>query len=141
MASTVAGALPSVASANATHQNRSDRSARFFVDGVADVHPSVRRAHGPIIWKDDKVTMSAICSRGEARGLRHAVHRMVSLALILGAVASFKSGETDAEILFASGTDVPRTVQEFAWRVIETRCNFYGSELGERSFWAYDAEQ
>jgi hypothetical protein len=139
MASTVTGALPSVASASATHQNRSDRSARFFVDGVADVHPSVRRAHGPIIWKDDKVTMSVICSRGEARGLRHAVHRMVSLALILGALASFKSGETDAGILFASGTDVPRTVQEFAWRVIETRCNFYGSELGQRSFWAYDA--
>jgi hypothetical protein len=57
--------------------------------------------------------------------------------MILGALAGFKSG--DARILFAAGTDVPRTVQEFAWRVIETRCNFSGSEREQRSFWAYDA--
>ena len=67
------------------------------------------------------------------------MHRMVSLALILCALAGFKTGATDARILFEFGTDVPRTVQEFAWRVIEARCNFYGSELEQRSFWAYDA--
>jgi hypothetical protein len=83
--------------------------------------------------------MSAIFSCGEVRRSRHAVYRMVSLALILCALAGFKSGATDARILFAFGTDVPRTVQEFAWQVIETRCNFYGSELDRRSFWAYDA--
>jgi hypothetical protein len=83
--------------------------------------------------------MSVIFPYGEARRLRRPVHRMVSLAVILCTLAGFQSGATDARILFASGTDVPRTVQEFAWRVIETRCNFYGSELGERSFWAYNA--
>jgi hypothetical protein len=51
---------------------------------------------------------------GEARRLRRAVHRLVSLALILFALASFRSGATDARILFAAGTDVPSTVQEFA---------------------------
>jgi hypothetical protein len=83
--------------------------------------------------------MSVICSCGEARRLRQAVRRLVSLALILGALAGFKSGATDAGILFASGTDVPRTVQEFAWRVIETRCNFSGFERERRLFWSYDA--
>ena len=83
--------------------------------------------------------MSVICPYGETRRLRHSVQRMVSLTLILCALAGFKSGATGARILFASGTDVPRTVQEFAWRVIETRCNFFGSELDQRSFWAYDA--
>lgn len=67
------------------------------------------------------------------------MRRLVSLALILGALVGFKSGATDPGILFASGTDVPRTVQEFAWRVIETRCNFSGFELERRLFWAYDA--
>ena len=83
--------------------------------------------------------MSVICSCGEARRLRQAARRLVSLALILGALAGFKSGASDAGILFASGTDVPRTVQEFAWRVIETRCNFSGFERERRLFWAYDA--
>ena len=77
--------------------------------------------------------MSLLFQYDEARRLRHAVHRMVSLALILCVLAGFKSGATDGRILFAFGTDVPRKVQEFAWRVIETRCNFYGSELGQRS--------
>ena len=83
--------------------------------------------------------MSVIFPYGEACRLRRAVHRMVSLALILCALAGFKSGATDARILFAFGTDVPRRVQEFAWRVIETRCNFHQYELWQRSFWAYDA--
>jgi hypothetical protein len=29
-------------------------------------------------------------------------------------------------------------VQAFAWRVIETRCNYQAYELDQRSFWAYD---
>ena len=64
---------------------------------------------------------------------------MVSLALILCALVGFRTGPTDARILFTIGTDVPRRVQEFAWRVIETRCNFHQYELRQRSFWAYDA--
>jgi len=31
-------------------------------------------------------------------------------------------------------------VQEFAWRVIETRCNYLSYEREQRSFWAYDAQ-
>jgi hypothetical protein len=31
-------------------------------------------------------------------------------------------------------------VREFAWRVIETRCNYQPYERTERSFWAYDAK-
>jgi hypothetical protein len=34
---------------------------------------------------------------------------------------------------------VPRPVQEFAWRVIETRCDYSSYERAQRSFWAYDA--
>ena len=30
-------------------------------------------------------------------------------------------------------------MQEFAWRVIETHCNYQSYEREQRSFWAYDA--
>jgi hypothetical protein len=39
----------------------------------------------------------------------------------------------------ARHTAVPRRVQEFAWRVIETRCNYQAHEREQRSCWAYDA--
>ena len=65
--------------------------------------------------------------------------QMVGLALLLCALAGFRTGPTDARILFTIGSEVPRRVQEFAWRVIETRCNFHHYELWQRSFWAYDA--
>ena len=64
--------------------------------------------------------------------------QMVGLALLLCALAGFRTGPTDARILFTIGSEVPRRVQEFAWRVIETRCNFHQYELWQRSFWAYD---
>ena len=31
-------------------------------------------------------------------------------------------------------------VQEFAWRVIETRCSYQGYERGQRTFWAYNTQ-
>lgn len=31
-------------------------------------------------------------------------------------------------------------MQEFAWRVIETRCSYQSYERERRSFWAYDAQ-
>ncbi len=64
---------------------------------------------------------------------------MVNPALMLCALAGFTVAPIDNRILFAVDTSVPRTVQEFAWRVIETRCNYQPYELGQRSFWAYDA--
>ena len=39
--------------------------------------------------------------------------------------------------MFARDSAVPRPVQEFAWRVIETRCNYQSDERDRRSFWAY----
>jgi len=42
--------------------------------------------------------------------------------------------------LFAPEPRVPRPVQAFAWRVIETRCNYLSYEREQRSFWAYDAQ-
>jgi hypothetical protein len=43
-------------------------------------------------------------------------------------------------ILFARELGVPRPVQEFAWRVVETRCSYQSYERERRSFWAYDAQ-
>jgi hypothetical protein len=76
---------------------------------------------------------------GETRRPGDTVRRVASLALILSALAAFRTGPTDARILFTIGTEVPRRAQEFAWQVIETRCNFHQHELRHRSFWAYDA--
>ena len=67
------------------------------------------------------------------------MRRGLSLTLILWALAGFSTAPTDARILFTFGTDVPRRVQAFAWRVIATRCNYQQYELEHRSFWAYDA--
>jgi len=65
---------------------------------------------------------------------------IVSLGLMLGASAGFTAAPVDSRILFAGGTNVPRPVQQFAWWVIETRCNYQRYELEQRQFWAYDAE-
>ena len=45
----------------------------------------------------------------------------------------------DAQILFARDTPVPRAVQEFAWHVIETRCDYRRYVRDQPSFWAYRA--
>jgi hypothetical protein len=73
------------------------------------------------------------------RGVGDVVRAMMSLALMLCALAGFSAASVDARILFAADTAVPRSVQEFAWRVIETRCNYPPYERGQRSFWAFDA--
>jgi hypothetical protein len=70
--------------------------------------------------------------------------RSVIVALMLGVpalstAAGFAGAPTDLRILFARNTDVPRPVQEFAWRVIETHCAYQSYERWQRSFWAYDA--
>src|SRR5262245_29528958 len=65
------------------------------------------------------------------------VRRVVSLALMLCAFAGVAHAFVGSQILFARGTAVPRPVQEFAWRVIETRCNYLAYEREQRSFFAY----
>jgi hypothetical protein len=56
------------------------------------------------------------------------------------ALAGFAAAPVGSRILFARDTNVPRPVQQFAWWVIETRCNYQRYELAQRRFWAYDAE-
>ena len=84
--------------------------------------------------------MNAILPCGAARRMGDAGRWVVSLALVLCALTGFRTAApADARILFTIGTDVPPRVQAFAWRVIETRCNFHRYELEQRSFWAHDA--
>ena len=59
---------------------------------------------------------------------------------MLCALAGFVSVPMDSRILFARDINVPRPVQEFAWRVIETRCNYQRYEREQRSFWAYNVK-
>jgi len=68
------------------------------------------------------------------------VRRMVSLVPILCALTGFTAVPVDSKILFARDTTVPRPVQEFAWRVIETRCNYQRYEREQRSFSAYNEQ-
>lgn len=61
-----------------------------------------------------------------------------TLVSMLCASTGFAAPPLDAGILFARDTIVPRPVQDFAWQVIATRCNYqyYAREL--RSFTVYD---
>ena len=74
---------------------------------------------------------------GSAAWRRRAVSPAMSLALILSAWAGLAFAAADSRILFSGTTSVPRPAQEFAWRVIETRCNYQAYEREERTFWAY----
>ena len=65
--------------------------------------------------------------------------RIAGLAWILCAVAGLAHAAVGSPILFPLGTAVPRPVQEFAWQVIETRCNYQAWERAQRSFFAYAA--
>jgi hypothetical protein len=67
------------------------------------------------------------------------VRRIAGLVPIVCALAGFAAAPTHSRIQFADDSTVPRSVQEFAWRVIETRCNYQPYERERRSFWAYDA--
>jgi hypothetical protein len=72
--------------------------------------------------------------------VRKVARRIMSFVPMLCALAGFSAAPVDSGILFAGGTNVPRPVQQFAWRVIETRCNYQRYELEQRRFWAYEAE-
>jgi hypothetical protein len=74
------------------------------------------------------------------------VIRSVATALVLALTIAgepsvgFAAVTTDSPIMFARDSAGPRPVQEFAWRVIETRCNYQGYERGQRTFWAYHTQ-
>ncbi len=54
---------------------------------------------------------------------------------MLFTLASFAvAAPADSSILFTINNAVPRPVQEFACRVIETRCNHQAYEREQRSF-------
>ncbi len=74
---------------------------------------------------------------GPARTRRGNVGLAATLALC--ALAVIAAAPIDFRILFARGSAVPQPVREFAWQVIETRCNYQAFEREQRSFWAYDA--
>jgi len=61
-----------------------------------------------------------------------------ALALMLCVFAGFAPVPADSKIMFSGDARVPQPVREFAWHVIETRCNYQRYELDQRSFWAYD---
>ena len=65
------------------------------------------------------------------------VVRVTAFVLLLCALSG-ESAWSHAKILFPRDTPVPPSVQAFAWRVIETHCNYLGYEREQRSFWAYD---
>jgi hypothetical protein len=60
--------------------------------------------------------------------------------LTLSVAAGCPAISAESRILFPRGTEVAPPVQEFAWRVIETRCAYQSYERQQRSFWAYDAQ-
>jgi hypothetical protein len=66
------------------------------------------------------------------------VARITVLALLLWALSGSAPAWPPAKIVFARNSPVPPSVQAFAWRIIETRCNYLGYEREQRSFWAYD---
>ena len=72
--------------------------------------------------------------------MRHLGKRSAA-RLLLSASLACAWGElavADAQVLFPAASGVPRPVQDFTWRVIETHCRFQPYERAQRSFWAYD---
>ena len=63
-----------------------------------------------------------------------------TLVAMLCASTGFAASLLDSRILFARDTSVPRPVQDFAWQVIATGCNYQRYEREQRSFWAYNAQ-
>jgi hypothetical protein len=64
---------------------------------------------------------------------------LVMIVPLFCALAGFSSSPRESRILFSRGTPVPPPVQEFAWRVIQSRCNYQSYEREQRVFWASDA--
>jgi hypothetical protein len=69
------------------------------------------------------------------------VWRLVTLLAVFCVSVGFAHALVDySRIEFPGNTAVPRAVQEFAWRVIKTRCNYQSYEHDQRSFWAYNVK-
>jgi len=78
--------------------------------------------------------------RSSSRGKGGRAATFLVALVLLSACPPGAAAPIDSRILFAGRPTVPRAVQEFAWRVIETRCNYQGYELEQRSFWAYTTQ-
>jgi hypothetical protein len=81
--------------------------------------------------------MSRIVSCTSPRPAGDIAVRVVVLAVVLWTLAAFRPAAAANRLLFAGDGPVPKPVQDFAWRVIETRCAYQAFERRERSFWAY----
>jgi hypothetical protein len=57
---------------------------------------------------------------------------------LLGASAGVAAVPSLSKIVFGGRTSVPPAVQEFAWQVITTRCDYQAWDRKQRSFSAYD---
>jgi hypothetical protein len=68
-----------------------------------------------------------------------AVRFVVVLAAVFLVLGGFMVAPTAGEILFAADANVPPAVRAFAWRAIETGCDFQRHEREQRSFWAHAA--
>ena len=84
--------------------------------------------------------MGTVFRRAAAGGRLGVVSRVASVALIICASPGLAAARGESPILFARGSGVPPPVQAFAWRVIETRCDYQSHERLERSFWAHRAQ-
>lgn len=88
--------------------------------------------------KITRVVDAIVAGARASRGVACVTRRMVERLALLCAMASVSVAPVDAQIVFARDSAVPPSVQEFAWRVIETRCNYQSYERDQRSFWAYN---
>jgi len=58
---------------------------------------------------------------------------------IVCALVGLSATPARADFMFARDSAVPSTVRDFAWRAIETRCDYQQHERTQRSFWVYRA--
>ena len=63
--------------------------------------------------------------------------RLALLASALWGLVGFAPTPPESRILFPGHSHVPPAVQAYAWKMIETRCNFQRHELQQHLFWAY----
>ena len=75
---------------------------------------------------------------GHARWIGALARITLVVAVPLCTLVGPSAAALDSPILFGRGTPVPKAVQQFAWRVIEERCDYQSWERAQRSFWAYD---
>lgn len=70
-------------------------------------------------------------------GPRDRTRRMRRGLPIVCALVGLLAAPARADLMFARDSAVPPAVQDFAWRAIESRCDYQQHERTQRSFWVY----